>query len=73
MKAEWTNNTDKFTCLCCGQIVPRAGRAVLTEQEAEMQLTMLETLGYTREGLLTQHRDQIDYQLPGFAAWLEGQ
>jgi hypothetical protein len=34
---------------------------------------MFEALGLTREDLLGKHREQIEYQSPGFAEWLQGQ
>jgi hypothetical protein len=72
IKAEWIEATDKRTCLCCGQFV-RKSRDGCTPDELAGQWELLERLGYTRESLLTKHREQIDFQLPGFAAWLMGQ
>jgi hypothetical protein len=72
MKAEWSDETDKHTCLCCGQAVLQQGKPI-TPERAERALQMFEALGYTREALLTKHRAQIDYQSPGFAEWLQGQ
>jgi hypothetical protein len=34
---------------------------------------MFEALGLTREDLLGEYRETIDYQSPGFAEWLQGQ
>lgn len=59
-------------CLCCGQLHYKAG-GPMTVEEFELNLLMLEKLGYTRESLLRDHRAQLDYQLPGMAAWLQGQ
>nr|HEV8010844.1 hypothetical protein [Bradyrhizobium sp.] len=73
IKAEWIEATDKNICLCCGQTVLARPDARLTPAKAERDLFLFEALGYTRESLLTKHREQIDYQLPGFAEWLQGQ
>jgi hypothetical protein len=59
-------------CLCCGQQVKAPGNP-MTPERAERALRILTALGHTREGLLTEHRAQIDYQSPGFAEWLEAQ
>jgi hypothetical protein len=72
MKAEWTDNTDKQRCLCCQQFVAR-GRPVISPDKAAAEFALLEALGFTREMLLTKHRHQIDFQLPGLAEWLQGQ
>lgn len=72
IKSEWTDATEKNVCLCCGQFVVK-GRDGCTPEQFAAQLSLLEALGYTREGLLTKHRAQVDFQLPGFAEWLLGQ
>ena len=72
MKAEWSESTDKHVCLCCGQNVLQPGKPIPPEK-AEAFLSLFEALGFTREELLTKHREQIDYQSPGFAEWLQGQ
>ena len=71
-KAEWLESTDKNICLCCGQRVLQPGKP-MTPDRAWRALMMFEALGLTREDLLGKHREQIEYQSPGFAAWLEGQ
>jgi hypothetical protein len=71
MKAEWTDNVDKERCLCCGQPV-KGPVQIRSPEHAKALFDLLEALGFTREMLLTAHREQIDYQHPGFAAWLEG-
>lgn len=59
-------------CLCCGQ--KNEGRKTpLTAEEITIQITLLEQLGYTREKLLSEHAEQLDYQLPGLRQWLQGQ
>jgi hypothetical protein len=73
IKADWIEATDKDICLCCGQTVLARRDACLTPEKAERDLALFEALGYTRESLLTKHRAQIDYQLPGFAEWLVAQ
>ena len=73
MKAEWLDDKGLHTCLCCGQTVLARRDACLTPEKAERDLALFEALGYTRESLLTKHRAQIDYQLPGFAEWLVAQ
>lgn len=71
MKAEWLDDTSLHTCLCCGQRF--YGPAVpLTPERRERALKMFAALGLTRDELLTKHREQLDYQSPGFAEWLEG-
>ena len=72
MKAEWTDNTDREICLCCGSRV-KEPVVMRSPEHAEALLGLLEAIGFTRESLLTRHREQIDYQTPGFAAWLQGQ
>jgi hypothetical protein len=71
MMAEWLESTDKNICLCCGQIVSFRG-APMTPERAEAALALFTRLGLTREDLLGKHREQIDFQSPGFSAWLEG-
>jgi hypothetical protein len=71
MKAEWLETPDKNVCLCCGQAVLRP--KPMTPERAVRALAMFEALGLTREDLLGKHREQIDYQSPGFAEWLQGQ
>lgn len=72
MKAEWLDDTDKHTCLCCGQAVFERGNPI-TPERAARSLQIFEALGFTREDLLAKHRAQLDYQAPGFAEWLQGQ
>lgn len=72
IKAEWLENTDRSICLCCGQSVLKPGKP-MTPDRAWRALMVLEALGLTREDLLGKHREQLDYQSPGFAQWLEGQ
>lgn len=72
IKAELIEATDKDVCLCCGQNVLRR-RDGCTPEQYEAQLSLLEALGYTRENLLTKHRAQIDFQIPGLAEWMLGQ
>jgi hypothetical protein len=72
MKADWIDNTDLNTCLCCGQKVTQRG-SPMTPVRAERALQFFTAIGLTREDLLGKHRAQLDYQSPGFAAWLEGQ
>jgi hypothetical protein len=72
MKAEWLDDTSLHTCLCCGQQLAGPGKPI-DPARAQMALSVLQALGYTREVLLTKHRGQIDYQSPGFSEWLERQ
>ena len=72
MKAEWDDETETQSCLCCGQRVER-GKPVVSAERASGEFALLEALGYTRESLLTKHRRQIDFQLPGLAEWLQDQ
>ena len=69
---EWTDNLDKHRCLCCGQLVLERGRW-LAPDAAQMKFKVLEALGFTRESLLTRHREQVDFQAPGLAEWLQAQ
>jgi hypothetical protein len=64
------DNTDLDKCLCCGQQISQKG-ASITPERAERALAIFTALGFTREALLTKHRDQLDYQSPGFIEWLE--
>jgi hypothetical protein len=73
IKAEWLDNTDKHVCLCCGQSVFARPSKPMTPERAERSLAILTALGFTREDLLGKHREQLDYQSPGFAEWLQGQ
>jgi hypothetical protein len=73
MKAEWLDSTDKNICLCCGQTVLIRPDLPMTPERCARALLMFYALGLTREDLLGRHREQIDYQRPGFASWLEGQ
>ena len=72
MKATWFDDTDKHTCLCCGQSVFARPNKPMTPERAEAAFKLFTRLGLTREDLLTKHREQIDYQSPGFSEWLEG-
>jgi hypothetical protein len=65
-------NTDLDKCLCCGQPVKARGKPT-TPERAEKSLKIFTALGLTREELLTKHREQLDYQSPGFIEWLEAQ
>ena len=61
-------------CLCCGQTHKGFNRAApLTQPELLANWVLLEQLGYTREQLLAEHVEQLDWQLPGMATWLRGQ
>jgi hypothetical protein len=72
MKAEWLENTDKNVCLCCGQPMTAPGQP-LTPERAAKALRLFLALGLSREDLLAKHREQLDYQSPGFVEWLERQ
>jgi hypothetical protein len=72
MQAEWLETADKNICLCCGQRVSQPGQPI-TPGRAARAMLVFNALGLTREDLLGKHREQIDYQSPGFASWLEGQ
>jgi hypothetical protein len=72
MKAEWLENMDRESCLCCGNRVD-APVPIRGPEHATMVLSVLEAIGFTREMLLTAHRHQIDYQCPGLSTWLEAQ
>jgi hypothetical protein len=71
IKAPWLESTDKNVCLCCGQLV--YAPVPMTPERAWRALRMFEALGLTREDLLGKHREQIDYQSPGFSEWLQGE
>ena len=71
-KAEWLESTDKTICLCCGQKVMHPGRPMSPERSLRA-LLMFNAFGLTRADLLGKHREQLEYQSPGFVAWLEGQ
>jgi hypothetical protein len=72
MKADWIDDTDIHTCLCCGQPVLKRGNP-MTPDRAPRAWAIFLALGLTREDLLGKHREQLDYQSPGFAEWLEAQ
>jgi hypothetical protein len=72
IKAEWLESTDRNICLCCGQKVMQPGK-LMTPDRAWRALRMFEALGLTRADLLGKHREQLEYQSPGFVEWLEGQ
>ena len=72
MKAEWLENVDKDICLCCGQRVLQPGKPITPERAARALVIFME-LGLKREDLLGRHREQLDYQPPGFSTWLEEQ
>jgi hypothetical protein len=59
-----------FKCLCCDQIVTRRGQE-MTPKRAHVAWRVLEAMGYTRERLLTEHCDNLDFTAPGFTAWLK--
>jgi hypothetical protein len=71
MKAEWLDDTSLHTCLCCGQQLHGPGKPITPERRVR-SLQIFLALGLTRSELLGKHRAQLDYQSPGFAAWLEG-
>jgi hypothetical protein len=64
--------TDKNSCLCCGQLVYKGGKQ-RTIIELEVEAEFLGAMGYEREELLTKHREQVEYQLPGMIEWLTAQ
>ena len=72
IKAEWLESTDRNICLCCGQKVLQQGKPMSPERSLRA-LLMFNAYGLTREDLLGKHREQLEYQSPGFVAWLEGQ
>lgn len=68
------NRDRKTLCLCCGQDHPGYRRAEpMTQPQIEINVALLEGLGYSREDLLGKHLDQLDWQLPGVSTWLRGQ
>ena len=72
MNAEWTDNTETRSCLCCQQQV-KQGKPIKSREQIDATMSLLEALGFTREALLTKHRAQIDFQFPGLAEWLQAQ
>jgi hypothetical protein len=64
-------STDLGKCLCCGQLI-KERRPPITPERAEKSLKIFTALGLTRDELLGKHRAQLEYQSPGFVAWLEG-
>jgi hypothetical protein len=64
------DKTAKEACLCCGNFVTKP-REHLTPVEAEFQMEVLGLIGYSRDDLLTKHRHQAEYQLPGLVEYLE--
>jgi hypothetical protein len=71
-KAEWLESTNKNVCLCCGQAIFAPGKPMSPERSLRA-LLMFNAFGLTRADLLGKHREQLEYQSPGFVAWLEGQ
>ena len=69
LKAAWLDDPDIHTCLCCGQTVTQSKS--MTQEDCARALRMFEAMGVTRGDLLGKHRAKIDYQAPGFAAWLQ--
>ena len=66
--------TDKNVCLCCGgEVWRRVVPFRETPEKWQASLSLLEAIGYTREELLTKHREQVEYQLPGMIEWMMGQ
>lgn len=59
-----------FTCLCCDKIIAERGKPA-TPQEAAKAFLFLNALGYSRESLLSEHRANIEFTMPGLAEWLE--
>jgi hypothetical protein len=64
-------STDFDKCLCCGQSITER-RPPITPERAEKSLKIFTALGLSRDELLGKHRAQLEYQSPGFVAWLEG-
>lgn len=67
---EATDDADVHKCLCCNQRVEHKGKPI-TPEKAAHAFAVLCAMGYTRKALLTRHRAQLEFQSPGFAAWLE--
>jgi hypothetical protein len=65
-------STDLDKCLCCGQPI-KERRPPVTPERAEKSFRIFTALGLSREELLGKHREQLDYQSPGFVEWLERQ
>jgi hypothetical protein len=59
-----------FKCLCCDQMITRPGEP-MTPERAERAWWFLSKMGYTRERLLREHRDNLNFTAPGFVVWLE--
>jgi hypothetical protein len=45
----------------------------MSRERSLRALLMFNAFGLTRDDLLGKHREQLEYQSPGFVAWLEGQ
>jgi hypothetical protein len=62
----------QYFCLCCAQPVKRRGNPLtLTPERAARSYKFLLALGYTREQLLGEHRENLDYTTPGLTLWIE--
>ena len=60
-----------FCCPCCGQVVCTPRRDPLTEEEAVRGLRAMLRRGHTRESLLREQREVLDFVAPGMTAWLQ--
>ena len=61
-------------CLCCGQTHRGYTNPLpVPEEKLKASFALLEAIGYTREKLLADHVEQLDFQLPGMREWLERQ
>ncbi len=61
-----------FKCLCCGQIKTKPGDP-MGPGDAKFAFLVLRAMGFKREALLTEHRENLDFTAPGFIPWLEAE
>lgn len=55
-----------YICLCCDQPVHEPRQCYDPKKAWEM----LQALGYSKESLLTEHLDNIDFTAAGLSDWL---
>lgn len=61
----------RWRCFCCDAPLLKRGAPIGSDGVAKVVFSFLVLLGYTRESLLGEHRDRLEFNSPGLASWLE--
>lgn len=59
-----------LTCPCCGLVIRQRRPTRITDAEAARGFRLMQWRGHTRESLLRDHSEALDYGAPGMTDWL---